>query len=221
MSSGCSLRLLAFPVLAHLPHLGRALRVEGLLAPGDLVLALGAHLLGDGLDLAAAVLHGDAAAAHLALLGADERAEPPVLLAVRVRGPVAVELEHAHVARVRPPRPLQAQPHHLRRDPRRRELRLRRRRRDRRGRHVEAPLARRVGRVGECVGFVEHHPDVLPLGVPCRIPVVLHVPRGQREDRVVSPHADVLAREPLGAALLVDDVAGDDVGVCLNFYYVS
>ncbi len=191
-------------VLLHLAHLGGALSIEGLLASRDLVLAHGAHLETDGLGLVSSVAHGDAAGAHLPLLGAHERAEPPVLLAVGV-GAVLDELDDALVAGMG--FAAEALADDLVRDARSRELGLDLGWRDGGGDHVELALAHGVRLVRQLVRLVEHDADVLALRVLRGISVVLDVARGEGEDGVVASHAAVLARVPFRAALLVDDVA--------------
>ena len=114
---------------------------------------------------------------------------------------------------MRAPRELLPAPHHLRRQARGRELGLGRGGHDGGGDHAEAALAHGVGRVGQLVFLVEDDADVLALGVAGGIPVVLDVAGLEGVDGVVAAETAVLAGVPYGAALLVDDVAGDDIGV--------
>lgn len=81
----------------------------------------------------------------------------------------------------------------------------------RHGNHVQPAPGRGVARGGQLPVPLEADADVLPLGVPLRVEVVLDVSGLGRVDGVVPPHGAVLAGEPFRAALPVDDVARDHV----------
>lgn len=68
--------------------------------------------------------------------------------------------------------------------------------------------------VGQGIGLVEDDTDVLAVRMSDGIAVVLDVAGRHGVDRVVTAHNAVLAGPPVGASLLVEDVAGDDELVC-------
>lgn len=76
--------------------------------------------------------------------------------------------------------------------------------------HVEATFALCVDRVRKRVVLVKDHANVLAVRMLGRVAVVLDVACDFRVDGVVTAHHAVLARPPEGAALLVEDVAGDN-----------
>lgn len=56
---------------------------------------------------------------------------------------------------------------------------------------------------------LEHYANILPLGMFLGVFIVLDVSAFRRVDSVISPHAAILAWEPVGAPLAENDVAGD------------
>lgn len=101
-SSSSSSRLGVLPgvIVPKFLLLSSSLLIEGLLPPGNLVLAVSAHFSLNGLSLPPPVLHGDSPRTHLALLGTNEATQAPIFLAVGVAA-VFLELVDALLTRVR------------------------------------------------------------------------------------------------------------------------
>lgn len=78
-------------------------------------------------------------------------------------------------------------------------------------RHVEAALALRVLRVGKDVGLVEDDANVFAVWVLGWVAVVFDVAGCHGVDGVVAAHDAVFAGPPVRSALLVEDVARDDI----------
>lgn len=194
------------PLFAHslLGHLVRRRIIAPLLFTLLLRLALAGNLLLAAPAPVAEVLLARAEPLELEPRRLDQPADAPVVLAVAV---VVAELEQA----VRLPR-LHAR--HLEGDARGRQLGGGGLLADRVRRHVEAALALGVRRVGQDVVLVEDDANVFAVRVPGRVAVVLDVARRRGVDGVVAAHVAVLAGPPERAALLVEDVAGNDELVC-------
>lgn len=147
-------------------------------------------------------------AAHAANVHLDQPSDAPVVLTVRV---VVSQLQDAGWLRGRALGRPGRGPHNLRGDARGRDGGRLDGLGDGVRRHVELALAFGVRRVGEDVVLVEDDANVFPVRVARGIAVVFDVARGHGVDRVVAAHDAVFAGPPEGAALLVDDVAGDDI----------
>lgn len=78
-------------------------------------------------------------------------------------------------------------------------------------RHVEAALALRVLRVGQHVGLVEDDADVFAVRVLGWVTVVFDIAGGHGVDGVVAAHDAVFAGPPVRSALLVEDIARDNI----------
>lgn len=78
----------------------------------------------------------------------------------------------------------------------------------------ELAPARFLLRVRQLVLLVEGDANELAIGVYGRVAVVLYVARGGGVNGVVAPAEGIFACVPDGAALLKNDVAGDDELVC-------